>query len=198
MFFVFFLASFSPLCFRSSGGPSFNRPSMCSHPDSHTCIFFSPAFVYLEMMHAAFSEYRCMYIYLVPFPLSHCMENTSYVLSFRMMVFPYLVTTGWIFYISLCENSTKINQYPYPFRRHSYLDDYSKGITGEDVSLLRQMRARAYNPRAWKGLGNTTNPTLNQELMFIPNRNTPINMQVLDNFYTMLTKALTTGLTKLS
>ena len=36
------------------------------------------------------------------------MESTSYVLSFRMVFF-YLVTTGWIFDISLlCENS--INQ----------------------------------------------------------------------------------------
>ena len=35
------------------------------------------------------------------------MENTLCVLSFRMVFF-YLVTTGWIFYISLCDNS--INQ----------------------------------------------------------------------------------------
>ena len=46
-----------------------------------------------------FSEF-----FFVPFPLFHCMESTSYVLSFRMVFF-YLVTTGWIFYISLCENS---------------------------------------------------------------------------------------------
>ena len=36
------------------------------------------------------------------------MESTSYVLSFRMVFF-YLVTTGWIFEISLCENSIKKN-----------------------------------------------------------------------------------------
>ena len=35
------------------------------------------------------------------------MESTSYVLSFRMVFF-YLVTTGWIFDVSLCEDS--INQ----------------------------------------------------------------------------------------
>ena len=35
------------------------------------------------------------------------MKGTSYVLSFRMVFF-YLVTTGWIFDISLCEDS--INQ----------------------------------------------------------------------------------------
>ena len=35
------------------------------------------------------------------------MESTSYVLSFRMV----FVTTGWIFDISLCENSiNSINQ----------------------------------------------------------------------------------------
>ena len=43
----------------------------------------------------------------MPFPLSLCMESTSYVISFRMVCF-YLVTTGWIFDINLCENS--INQ----------------------------------------------------------------------------------------
>ena len=32
------------------------------------------------------------------------MESTSYVLSFRMVFF-YLVTTGWVFDVSLCENS---------------------------------------------------------------------------------------------
>ena len=52
--------------------------------------------------YVAFSEY-----FFVPFPLSLCMESTAYVLSFRMVffVFFYLVTTGWIFDISLCENS---------------------------------------------------------------------------------------------
>ena len=42
------------------------------------------------------------------------MESTSYVLSFRLLFF-YLVTTGWLFDISLlCENSINqsiINQY---------------------------------------------------------------------------------------
>ena len=38
------------------------------------------------------------------------MESRSYVLSFRMVFF-YLVTTGWIFDISSCENLKKnINQ----------------------------------------------------------------------------------------
>ena len=38
-------------------------------------------------------------VFFVPFPLSLCMESTSYVLSFRVVFF-YLVTTGWIFDIS--------------------------------------------------------------------------------------------------
>ena len=40
----------------------------------------------------------------VPFTVTSflCMESTSYVFSFLMMVLFYLVTTGWIF---LCQNS---------------------------------------------------------------------------------------------
>ena len=55
----------------------------------------------------AFSEYFS----IVPFPISLCMESTSHVICFRTMFF-YLVTTGWIFDISLlCENSiNQINQ----------------------------------------------------------------------------------------
>ena len=34
------------LRFRRSGGPSFNRPSICRRPDSHTCFF---SLLYLEM-----------------------------------------------------------------------------------------------------------------------------------------------------
>ena len=44
---------------------------------------------------------------LVPLPFSLCMESTPYVFAFRMVFF-YLVTTGWIFDISLCENSSNI------------------------------------------------------------------------------------------
>ena len=46
-------------------------------------------------------------ILFVPLSFSPCMECISYVLSFRMVFF-YLVTTGWIFDIGFCENSTKI------------------------------------------------------------------------------------------
>ena len=43
--------------------------------------------------------------FFLPLPFSLFMESTSYVFPFRMVFF-YLVTTCWIFYISLCENST--------------------------------------------------------------------------------------------
>ena len=91
------------LCFRlfSSLKP---RPfvqssfDMQAFPRSHVYLFliFS-LFVYLEM--SLFPN-----IFFVPFPLSVCIGSTSYVLYFRMVFF-YLVTTGWIFDISLCENA---------------------------------------------------------------------------------------------
>ena len=92
VFVLLCLLRLSSLCFRSSRDPSFNRPSVCRCPDSHTCFF-------LGFLDVDFSE--CCF---VPFPLSLCMRSTPYVLSFRMMFF-YLVTTSWIFDISLCENS---------------------------------------------------------------------------------------------
>ena len=51
---------------------------------------------------------RCRFfrVFFVLFPLSLCMESTSYVLSFQMVFF-YLVTTSWGFDISLCKNSVK-------------------------------------------------------------------------------------------
>ena len=53
-----------------------------------TCVSFS----------FFFFIWRCCIfrVFFVPLPFSLCMESTSYVLSF-MMVFFYLVTTGWIF-----------------------------------------------------------------------------------------------------
>ena len=70
----------------------------CRRPDSHTCFFFS----FCLFGDVAFSEYF----------LYHC--RFLFVRRVRRTFFPsgwcffYLVTTGWIFYISLCENS--INQ----------------------------------------------------------------------------------------
>ena len=67
-------------------------------------LFFSPPFVYLEM--SLFPS-----IFFIPLPLSLCLESTSYVLSFRIVFF-YLVTTGCIFDISLCENPiNQLNQW---------------------------------------------------------------------------------------
>ena len=44
-------------------------------------------------------------VFFVPLPFSRCTESTSsYVLSFRV-VFSFLMTTGWIFGITSCENS---------------------------------------------------------------------------------------------
>ena len=61
---------------------------------------FIPGIIYGDV---AFSEYifsyHCRFLFFI--------KSTSYVLFFRM-VFVYLVTTGWIFDISLRENS--INQ----------------------------------------------------------------------------------------
>ena len=69
--------------------------------------FFFP-FVYFEM--PLFPNMFCT------IAVSLCTESTPYVISFRM-VFSYLVTTGWIFYISLlCENSInkkKSQEIPY-------------------------------------------------------------------------------------
>ena len=63
-----------------------------------TCVSFSLLFVW-----------RCHFfgVFFVPLPFSLYMESTPYVLSFQMVFF-YLMTTGWVFDISLCENS--INQ----------------------------------------------------------------------------------------
>ena len=52
-------------------------------------------------------------VFFVPFPLSLCMESTSYVLSFRMVFF-YLVATGWIFDISFYVRIQSTNQSAFP------------------------------------------------------------------------------------
>ena len=55
----------------------------------------------------AFSDILRIYIFLVPFSLSPCMESTSYVLPSGWCFF-YLVTTGWIFDISYVRNQSII------------------------------------------------------------------------------------------
>ena len=105
---LFCFASFSSLCFRCSCGPSFNRPSICRRPDSHTYFFLFSFYLFGDV---AFSEF-----FFAPLPFFSLYESTSYVRSFRMMFF-YLVTTGWIFYTSLCKNS-KTNQRCHPACGH--------------------------------------------------------------------------------
>ena len=71
---------------------------ICRRPDSHTFLFL---FLRCRFFRVFFVPLFPLYLVLV-----YCIESTSYVLSFRMVFF-YLVTTGWIFGISLlCENST--------------------------------------------------------------------------------------------
>ena len=84
------------------------------------CVFSS--FCLFEDI--AFSEY-----FFVPFPLS--LESTVYVLSFRMAFF-YLVTTCWIFDISLCENSFFFKMY---FISNYYLHQILHCSVGNLVSF---------------------------------------------------------------
>ena len=65
-------AALRPIVFRYAGVPI----ATCFS----SFLRFSPFFVYLEM--SLFPS-----ICFVPFPLSLCMESTSYVLSFRMVFF---------------------------------------------------------------------------------------------------------------
>ena len=77
-------------------------------------------FVSLPLPTSFFSFFRCFFLgdvafsgyfyFFTPLPFSLCMESTSYVFPF-WVVFFYLVTTGGIFDISLCENL--INQINY-------------------------------------------------------------------------------------
>ena len=75
----------------------------------------------------AFSEYL-----FVPFPLCLCMDSTSYVLSFRMVFF-YLVTTGWIFDISLCENSIKQSM-PYANSQYALCQRSTESSSAENTN----------------------------------------------------------------
>ena len=67
-----------------------------------------------------FLEIICRFfrVFFVPFPLSLCMESTSYVLSFFFLP----VATSWILTSAyLCENSmNQINQHPPNSRPHTF------------------------------------------------------------------------------
>ena len=92
VFVLLCLLRFSSLCFRSSRGPSFNRPSICRCPDSHTCFFLF--------------FFRCRFFRVLFCTISAFSLYEEYVVRpFLPNDVFYLVTTSWIFYISLCENS---------------------------------------------------------------------------------------------
>ena len=107
--FVFvFLLSLKPLPFvqmffvlRYSCAPTATRSYL-----TIVCVFFCFCFYFF------FFLWRCRFfriLLLYPtllFSLINSMESTSYVFPFRMVFF-YLVTTGWIFHISIiiCGNS---------------------------------------------------------------------------------------------
>ena len=63
-------------------------------------------FCFCSFLFCFFGDVRVLF---VPLPFSLCMESTSYVFSFRVVFF-YLVTTGWMFYISAYVGIHSINQ----------------------------------------------------------------------------------------
>ena len=80
------------------------RSSICMRPDSHTqlpnnCL---RSFSFLLLSFSVSSEMMSGFFPsgYVPYYSFLCMESTSYVFPFRMMLF-YLVTTGWIFYVRI-------------------------------------------------------------------------------------------------
>ena len=89
------------------------------------------------------------------------MESTSYVLSFRTVFF-YLVTTGWIFDISLCENSNKKKSRPSsrvraraPPVQHLLRGGYKRGLRafqGRQRHLLEEI---FYGAEAGTGFVNS-------------------------------------------
>ena len=84
------------ICVQHSG-PSFNRPSICRRPDNHNTCFFPFFTLFLER-----SFFPSIFLY------HHCrflLYGVYAVPSFLPDGVFYLVTTGWIFDVSLCENS---------------------------------------------------------------------------------------------
>ena len=75
---------------------------------------------------------RCRFfrVFFVPFPLSLCMESRSYVLSFQMFFF-YLVTTGWIFYISYVRTQSTNQDVIWYFQHAHFIPIMGVGRRGE-------------------------------------------------------------------
>ena len=95
----------------------------------------------------------------VPLPLFLCMESTSYVLSFRMVFF-YLVNTGWIFYISLRDNSiNQINHgaliYDFPIERQPLITQQYNSLVVVGVFFTRTDRASTIPSNIQHHIGNT-------------------------------------------
>ena len=102
---LFSFASFSFLCFLVEAAALRSIALRYAGAPIVTRVYFFYFFVYFEM-----SLSSSLFLYHFRFIFVHVcsMESTSYVLSLRMVFF-YLVTTGWIFYVNLCKNS--INQF---------------------------------------------------------------------------------------
>ena len=74
-------------------------------PTATVHVYFFPFFPFcLFGEDVAFSEY-----FLYDFRFSWCVESTPYVLSFRMVFFYLVTSTGWIFDVSYVRNHS-INQ----------------------------------------------------------------------------------------
>ena len=90
---------------------------------------------------------RCRFfrVFFAPFPLSLCMESTSYVLSFRMVFF-YLVATGWIFDISLCENSVNQSGGVLRMSQRAFTESFSSRYGVNTVSGLPASQSADLGP----------------------------------------------------
>ena len=103
---TFGLFCFASLCFVFVVYAFVEAAALCSitlryagAPIATRVSFFLSVFPFFCLVgDVPFSEY--FILFFVPFLPSLCTESTSYVLSFRMVFF-YLVTTAWIFDISL-------------------------------------------------------------------------------------------------
>ena len=98
----FVLLRFRLYAFVEATALSFNRPSIRRRSDSHMCFFFFFLVVYLEM-----SLFPSIFCTISAFSLYRRVRRTFFLSGW---CFFYFVTTGWIFYISLCENSINQNQ----------------------------------------------------------------------------------------